>query len=73
MDYTGVGVEAEVVGGVEPSVVLAGNVGVAVAVVEVAFVANACSDRRNRSSRTMHFVPVVVSGVAECSIVDCKR
>jgi uncharacterized membrane protein len=59
--------------GAEPSVVLAGNAGAVVAVVAAAFAANASADRRNRSWRTMHFVLEVVSGVAECSIVGCKR
>lgn len=45
----------------------------AVVAAAVAFVANACFDRHNRSSRTTHFVLEVVSGVAECSIVGCKR
>lgn len=64
-----VGAEAEA----EPSVVLAGNAGVVVVVVAAAFVANASSDHRNRSWRTMRFVPGVVSVVAECSIVGCRQ
>lgn len=74
-DYTGVVVGAEVVVEVEPSVVPAGNAAAVVAAVAVAFVANACSGRHNRSLRTMHFVLEVVSesGAAECSIVGCKR
>lgn len=72
-DYTGAAAEAEVGAGVEPSVVLAGNVAVVVAAVAVAFVANACSDRHSRSLRTMHFVPEEVSEVGGCSIAGCKR
>lgn len=72
-DYTEAAVGAGVVVGVEPSVVPADNAAAVVAVVAVAFVANACSDRHNHSLRTMHFVPEVVSGVEECSIVGCKR
>lgn len=70
-DYTGAAVGAEVVGA-EPSVVLAGSAGAVVAAA-AAFVANASSDRHNRSWRRVHFVLGVVSGVAECSIGGCKR
>ena len=72
-DYTGVGVGAGVGVGVEPSVVLAGNAGAVVVAVAVASAAKAYSDRHNRSWHTMHFVLEVVSGVAEYSIVGCKR
>jgi hypothetical protein len=71
-DYTGAGVGAEVVG-VEPSVVLSGSVAVVVAAAAAAFVANASSDRHNRSWRRVHFVLEMVAGVAERSIGDCKR
>lgn len=71
-DYTGAAVGAEVVG-VGPSVVLVGSAGAVVAAAAAAFVANASSDRHNRSWRRVHFVLEVVSGVAECSIGDCKR
>lgn len=72
-DYTGAGAGAEVGVEVEPSVVPADSAAAVVAAVVAAFVANACSDRHNRSSRTMHFVLEEVSGVAGCSIGDCKR